>query len=211
MEIYWFEKLESTQTHLIEGLKNGNYKAPVAIGTDIQTLGKGSRGNQWIGEKGNLFFSLAIERSILPEDLKLESSSIYLAFLMKELLTAKNSQVWLKWPNDFYLDNKKIGGLITNMVNDTLVCGIGINLLSAPENFGILDVPTEPYVLAKAYCERFENLPSWKQIFSNYQIEFENSRNFFTHNNNEKVTLEKAVLLEDGSLMCDGQRIFSLR
>lgn len=211
MEIYWFEQLESTQTHLIEGLKKGSYKAPVCIGTDIQTLGKGSRGNQWIGEKGNLFFSLAIERSVLPEDLKLESSSIYLAFLMKEFLSAKNSQVWLKWPNDFYIDNKKIGGLITNMVNDTLVCGIGINLLRAPENFGLLDIQTEPYEVTKGYCERFENLPSWKQIFSNYQIEFENSRNFFTHNNNEKVTLEKAVLLEDGSLMCDGQRIFSLR
>ncbi len=211
MDIRWFDSLESTQSHLIEELKGGRLKAPVCIGASMQTHGRGSRGNSWIGEKGNLFFSFAVERSSLPEDLKLESSSIYFAYLMKELLASLNSKVWLKWPNDFYLEEKKIGGVITNLIADTLVCGIGINLVSAPENFNTVDIEITPYDLTKRYVELFKNLPSWKLIFSNYQIEFENSRVFFTHNNNEKVALKNAVLLEDGSLECDGQRIFSLR
>lgn len=148
---------------------------------------------------------------MLPSDLKLESSSIYLAFLMKQLVNTLGSTLWLKWPNDFYLGNKKVGGVITNLVGETLVCGIGMNLVSAPEAFEKIDIAIAPYDLTKAYSELFKNLPSWKQIFSNYRIEFENSREFFTHDNNEKVALERAVLLEDGSLMCDGQRIFSLR
>lgn len=211
VDIYWFESLDSTQSYLIEELKAARLSAPVCIGTQSQTSGKGSRGNNWVGEEGNLFISIAIERSMLPSDLKLESSSIYLAFLMKQLLNALGSTLWLKWPNDFYLGNKKVGGVITNLVGETLVCGIGMNLVSAPEDFEKIDIAIAPYDLTKAYSELFKNLPSWKQIFSNYRIEFENSREFFTHNNNEKVTLEKAVLLEDGSLMCDGQRIFSLR
>jgi BirA family transcriptional regulator, biotin operon repressor / biotin---[acetyl-CoA-carboxylase] ligase len=109
------------------------------------------------------------------------------------------------------LGNKKIGGVITNLMGDTLVCGIGINLIAAPGDFEKIDITISAYDLTKAYSELFINLPSWKQIFSNYQIEFENSRDFFTHDNNEKVALERAVLLEDGSLECDGQRIFSLR
>lgn len=211
MDIYWFESLDSTQSYLIEELKAARLSAPVCIGTQSQTSGKGSRGNNWVGEEGNLFISIAIERSMLPSDLKLESSSIYLAFLMKQLLNALGSTLWLKWPNDFYLGNKKVGGVITNLVGETLVCGIGMNLVSAPEDFEKIDIAIAPYDLTKAYSELFKNLPSWKQIFSNYQLEFENSREFFTHNNNEKVTLQRAVLLEDGSLMCDGQRIFSLR
>lgn len=211
MDIYWFESLDSTQSYLIEELKAARLSAPVCIGTQSQTSGKGSRGNNWVGEEGNLFISIAIERSMLPSDLKLESSSIYLAFLMKQLLNALGSTLWLKWPNDFYLGNKKVGGVITNLVGETLVCGIGMNLVSAPEDFEKIDIAIAPYDLTKAYSELFKNLPSWKQIFSNYRIEFENSREFFTHNNNEKVTLQRAVLLEDGSLMCDGQRIFSLR
>ncbi|MDD5052726.1 MAG: biotin--[acetyl-CoA-carboxylase] ligase [Sulfuricurvum sp.] len=211
MDIHWFESLESTQSYLIEALKSSTLNVPVCVGTDIQTLGKGSRGNIWIGTKGNLFISVGLKRSMLPEDLKLESSSIYLAFLMKELLSAHGSKVWLKWPNDFYRDDKKIGGVITNLIGDMLVCGIGINLVSAPEHFEKIDIEITPHDITEGYCALFENLPSWKQIFSKYEIEFEDSRVFFTHNNNEKVALQNAVLLEDGSLECDGQRIFSLR
>lgn len=211
MEILWFDRLESTQTHLINGLKSGDLSTPVCIGASEQSMGKGSRGNQWIGEEGNLFISFAISRSVLPEDLKLESSSIYFAFMMKEILAERGSQVWLKWPNDFYLGTSKIGGVITNLFNDTLVCGIGINLKSAPESFSKIDIQISPYELTKNYCGLFEKMPTWKQIFSKYQLEFELSRVFYTHHNHEKIALEKAVLLEDGSLECDGQRIFSLR
>ena len=211
MEIHWFESLDSTQSYLIDALKAGTFSAPVCVGTDIQTNGRGSRGNSWIGVSGNLFISVAIKREILPEDLKLESSSIYFAFLMKELIASQGSKLWLKWPNDFYLEEKKIGGVITNLVGETLICGIGINIVSAPSDFGKMDIAATPYELTKAYGNLFKNLPTWKQIFSKYKIEFENSRDFFTHNNNEKVALQNAVLLEDGSLLCDGQRIFSLR
>lgn len=211
MDIHWFESLDSTQRYLIEALKTGSLTAPVCVGASSQTMGKGSRGNDWIGENGNLFVSVAVERSMLPNDLKLESTSIYVAFLMKELMVSYGSKLWLKWPNDFYLDNKKVGGVITNLIGETLVCGIGLNLVASPENFGKVDIQIAPYDLTKAYTGLFTNLPSWKQIFSNYRIEFENSREFFTHNNNEKIALEDAVLLEDGSLECNGQRIFSLR
>ncbi len=211
MDIFWFESLDSTQSYLLNALKNGTVKTPICVGTDMQTMGRGSRGNHWIGEKGNLFISVAIDRSALPSDLKLESTSIYLAFLMKELINSYGSSVWLKWPNDFYIDEKKIGGVITNLIRDTLVCGIGINLVSSPENFGRIDIEILPDDLTNSYCVFLDKLPTWKQVFSKYQIEFEHSREFFTHNNNEKIALKNAVLLEDGSLLCDGQRIFSLR
>lgn len=211
MDILWFESLDSTQSYLLDALKNATVKTPICVGTDMQTMGRGSRGNHWIGQKGNLFISVAIERSLLPSDLKLESTSIYLAFLMKELISSYGSSIWLKWPNDFYRDDKKIGGVITNLVGDTLVCGIGINLVSAPEDFEKIDIKIDPQDLTKAYGDLFKKLPTWKQIFSKFQIEFENSRDFFTHNNNEKVALKNAVLLEDGSLECNGQRMFSLR
>lgn len=211
VDIHWFDSLDSTQSHLISKLKSGEFSPPICVGASLQTMGRGSRGSEWIGESGNLFISIAIKRSTLPDDLKLESTSIYLAFLMKQYLSSKGSTIWLKWPNDFYLNQKKIGGVITNLVDDIVIGGIGINLVSAPENFEKLDIEIAPYDLTKAYTELFANLPSWKQIFSNYRIEFENSREFFTHNNNEKIALKRAILCEDGSLECDGQRMFSLR
>lgn len=211
MEIHWFDKLESTQAYLIEALKSEKLKAPACVGASLQTQGKGSRGNVWIAEEGNLFISVAIERSQLPNDLKLESSSIYFAFIMKEVLTFLGSKVWLKWPNDFYLGQEKMGGVITNLVGECLVCGIGINLSNAPLNFAKMDIGITAQELTNYYVGELKKFPSWKQIFSKYELEFIRSKSFTTHVDETIFGLKDAVLLEDGSLECNGQRIFSLR
>lgn len=211
MEIHWFDELASTQTYLIEVLKSNALISPICIGASLQTQGRGSRGNEWIGEKGNLFISVAVNRSQLPTDLKLESSSIYFAFIMKEFLSSLGSKVWLKWPNDFYFDQQKMGGVITNLVGDSLVCGIGLNLSQAPFNFSKMDIEISPRELTNNYLTELEKFPSWKQIFSKFQLEFNRSKSFVTHAGEMIFRLEDAVLLEDGSLEYNGQRIFSLR
>lgn len=211
VEIHYLERVDSTQRYLLDGLKRGEFSPPICVVAITQFEGKGSRGNSWIGEEGNLFLSLAISRSDLPSDLKLESTSIYFSFLMKELLNSLGSSVWLKWPNDFYLEDKKIGGTITNLIGNTVVCGMGLNLRHAPELFGILDIDISSHDITEKYIKLFKKLPEWKQIFSKFELEFERSRSFFTHYQEEKIALQNAVLLEDGSLECDGQRIFSLR
>ena len=211
MEILWFDELASTQTYLIEGLKSKTLKSSTCVGATLQTQGRGSRGNEWIGVKGNLFISVAINRSQLPNDLKLESSSIYFAFIMKELLSSLGSKVWLKWPNDFYLDQQKMGGVITNLVGDYLVCVIGLNLSQAPLDFSKIDIEISPQELTNYYVAQLKKFPSWKQIFSKFKLEFSRSKSFATHTDEMIFRLEEAVLLEDGSLECNGQRIFSLR
>lgn len=211
VEIRWFDELASTQTYLIEGLKSNVLKSPICIGASLQTQGHGSRGNEWIGAKGNLFISVAVNRSQLPDDLKLESSSLYFAFILKELLSTLGSKVWLKWPNDFYLEAQKMGGVITNLVGETLVCGIGLNLLSAPLNFSKMDIKITAQELTNNYVRELEKFPSWKQIFSKFELEFNQSKSFMTHADEMIFRLEDAILLEDGSLEHNGQRIFSLR
>ncbi len=211
VEIFWLDEVDSTQRYLLDGLKNQTLKAPVCIGATLQTSGRGSRGNQWVGEEGNFFISFALKREDLPRDLKLESSSIYFAYILKELLAKMGSNVWLKWPNDFYLGEQKVGGLITNLAGDCLVCGVGLNLRRAPENFAVLDITMDAKVLCDAYLEKLKTFPMWKQIFSKFTLEFERSKAFSTHSNNLMIELKDAVLCEDGSLECNGQRMYSLR
>ena len=211
MQIHSLKSVDSTQRYLLDALKEGTHEAPVCIVALSQDAGKGSRGNSWSGLEGNLFFSFAIFRSELPEDLKLESSSIYFTYLLKEVLSELGSESWLKWPNDFYLDENKIGGAITNLYKNMLICGIGLNTKVAPEGFSALDIEIENDALLKRYFEILKNPPKWKQIFSKYEVEFDKSRSYFTHRGDTKLSLQNARLLEDGSIECDGQRIFSLR
>jgi len=211
LTILWLDAVDSTQRYAADALASGALKPPFAVVAQRQSAGQGSRGNRWEGHEGNLFLSFAVPEAALPPDLKLASASIYFAFLLKETLAGLGSRVWLKWPNDFYLHDKKIGGAITTVRAGTLICGIGLNLRGAPDGFGMLDIDIEQNTLLNNYFERLEKFPRWKQIFRNYALEFEQSRRFGTHHGTHKISLRDAFLCEDGSVECDGQRIYSLR
>ncbi|MDF1880515.1 biotin--[acetyl-CoA-carboxylase] ligase [Sulfurimonas sp. MAG313] len=211
MQILWFDELSSTQTYLKDKLAKEELVSPIAIVCAKQTEGIGSRGNTWIGLENNLFFSFAYSRDNLPDDLALESSSIYFSYLLKECLEEMNSKLWIKWPNDFYIKNEKVGGTITSLSRKNLICGIGLNLEKSPQGFTHLDIKINKKDLLDKFFKKIENKLSWKQIFSKYKIEFERSKSFHTHYGNSRISLENAVLNQDGSLEVNGKRIYSLR
>ncbi|MBU0721217.1 biotin--[acetyl-CoA-carboxylase] ligase [bacterium] len=211
MQIIYLESVDSTQKYLKELIRQNSISVPHAIVAQRQTDGVGSRGNSWMGMDGNLFVSFALDLGDLPSDLQIESASIYFAYILKETLEELNSKVWLKWPNDFYIENHKVGGMITNISKETLICGIGLNLLAAPEGFAIMDIRISKDELLKKYFANIEKKISWKQVFSKYELEFYKSKMFHTHKNNLKISLQDAVLQSDGSVISNGERIFSLR
>ena len=211
VKIYSYKSLDSTQTTLKEMIRDAKVDIPCAVIADMQNAGVGSRGNSWSGCEGNLFLSFALHVKSLPSDLKLESSSIYFSYILKELLEEKGSKVWLKWPNDFYIQDKKIGGMISSVVREHLICGVGLNLQQAPDGFGVLDIMITKENLLELYFEKIKKQILWKQVFSKYRLEFDKNRNFFTHTENGLISLQRAMLLDDGSIQCDGERIYSLR
>ena len=211
MEIYSFKSLPSTQKYLIEQLETDQLQLPVAVIALEQNSGIGSRDNQWQGGKGNFFASIAVSLDDLPSDLPLSSASIYFSFLMKKTLEDLGENVWLKWPNDFYIEDEKVGGTITKKIKNTVICGIGINLKKSQNGYSALQCDISPKYLLDKYLERVCEFPKWKQIFSEYEIEFELSRQFSVHIENEKKSLADACLCGDGSLILGGKKVYSLR
>ena len=211
MEIVSFDTLASTQKFLLEALEKQELQAPVAVIATHQHSGIGSRDNTWTGGEGNFFASIAVDLDALPNDLSLSSASIYFSFIMKQTLLDLGQDIWLKWPNDFYLNDEKIGGTITQKYNNTLVCGIGINLKNSQNGYRALQCEISAQDLLENYLTKFEKFPTWKQIFREYEIEFELSRKFSAHIENSRKSLSNATLCEDGSLIIEGERVFSLR
>lgn len=211
MQILYLESVDSTQKYLKELIQKGKISSPYAVVADSQTAGVGSRGNLWNGVKDNLFLSFATSLQHLPKDLKLESASIYFSYILKETLEEFGSKVWLKWPNDFYIKDQKIGGMITNIIKDSIVCGVGLNIAEAPEGFEKLDVDLKREELIDRYFINIEKKSSWKQVFSKYKLEFYRNQNFYTHCKNLRISLEGASLESDGSVVVNGERIYSLR
>jgi hypothetical protein len=48
---------------------------------------------------------VTLSKKDLPADLPLASTSIYFSFIMKKRLESMGEALWLKWPNDFYIQN----------------------------------------------------------------------------------------------------------
>lgn len=211
MRVEFVDSIPSTQEFLVSAVREGRITPPFALAAKEQTQGIGSRNNTWSGLEGNLFFSFCMSETALPGDLRGESASIYFSMIMRETLAARGSRIWLKWPNDFYVGDKKIGGTLTTRVGEIYVCGMGINLKNAPQNAGILDIEVSPSVAVGEFCKRLQTAPSWAEIFKKFEIEFEKSREFITHFEGEEILLKEAKLLPDGSLEVDGRRVFSLR
>jgi len=211
LKILSLKSVDSTQLYLKKLIQSKERNAPVAVVAQVQTQGIGSRDNSWISKEGNLFLSFALPLEDLPIDLKLESASIYFAFILKETLSSFGSKVFLKWPNDFYIGENKIGGMITTVVDKTIICGVGINLVSSVGEFAKLDIKIDRESLLQSYFQNLEKKILWKQVFSKYKLEFYRNKKFFTHKNGHKISLLKVILEDDGSISIDNKRIYSRR
>ncbi len=211
LEILSFETLPSTQIYLTNAIRSRDIQVPTAVIAKEQTQGVGSRNNRWIGNSGDFFVSIAIRDLNLPNDLPQSATSIYFAFLMKELLSTYNQDIWLKWPNDIYLGEKKLGGVMTNYLRSFYVVGIGINFTKNSKEFASINMGLSPMKLLLLYIEELEKKLKWQELFRKYQLEFEKSRQFSIHYGSECLSLENAYIMEDGSIMLNGERILGRR
>ncbi|GAA9383120.1 biotin--[acetyl-CoA-carboxylase] ligase [Helicobacter pylori] len=199
-----FDSLPSTQIYLLEKLKSNELKAPVLVLAKNQSAGIGSRGNIWDGTKSALTFSLALNASDLPKDLPMQASALYLGFLFKKVLKELGSQTWLKWPNDLYLGDQKIGGVLVNVYKHMRVCGIGVNRVS--KKWACLDIGASDDLIIEGFLKKIEENLFWGEVLSKYALEFHRSNSFSFHNDwGEAVSLKDAELLEDGRICIKGK------
>ncbi len=214
MEILYLDEIDSTHLYLINQIKDKKVTPPFAVCAKRQLNGIGSRGNSWHSGEGNLFLSFCVRKDGLDPKLPLQSISIYFSYILKELLNKSGSKVWLKWPNDFYIGDKKAGGTITSVLKDNIIiCSIGLNLKSAPKDYAALDIKTDKDILLKSYFLKLKEDIFWKDIFRKYKVEFLQSTKYSYYDKSvqKKLSLEGASLQKDGSIILNKKRIYSLR
>ena len=124
----------STNTLALEISQQSPVKEGTVVITDHQTAGKGQRGNVWEAEPQlNLTFSLILKPTFLAID-KQFYLNIVICLALKDYLKEKTPDtVYIKWPNDILVREKKISGiLIENQLQAAVIsnsiAGIGFNL-----------------------------------------------------------------------------------
>ena len=127
-----FKKVKSTNNTAIRLIRRGIDSGVVSA--NVQTKGKGQRGNKWISKKGNLFISIFFK---VNSKLSLKKiTTINLSILKKIISSQIVGKIYIKLPNDILIYKKKVSGILQEIMyknnNKYLIVGIGINVISSP-------------------------------------------------------------------------------
>jgi BirA family biotin operon repressor/biotin-[acetyl-CoA-carboxylase] ligase len=128
-------RVDSTNNYLKEQLTKVE---PVPEGTVImaeeQFSGRGQSNNVWVAEPGkNLTFSILFNPSFISPDNQFWLNKAVSTGINDALYKIIGDDLKIKWPNDIYVKNKKLGGvLIENIIQGRLIrhtiVGVGINV-----------------------------------------------------------------------------------
>jgi BirA family biotin operon repressor/biotin-[acetyl-CoA-carboxylase] ligase len=159
-KITHLESVDSTSNYVATAFAQGKIGHGSVILADNQTSGRGQREATWQSEGGlNLLFSfLLIPDNMSASDVQSLMHCTTLALV--ELLKSFGVKAQIKWPNDIYVGNKKMAGiLIENQLSGSRISrsiiGVGLNINQA--DFGELNA-TSLYLETKKYVDLKEVL-----------------------------------------------------
>lgn len=136
IDIHWLDEIDSTNDEASRRIgESGNLSV---LAAERQTAGRGQRGNSWLSPAGeNLTFSMVLKFGdgfFAPYEAgKQFDISVSVALGLVDYLENKGIEGSIKWPNDIYVRNRKICGvLIENVLSGEhlahSVIGIGLNV-----------------------------------------------------------------------------------
>lgn len=140
-----FNKIDSTHTHALSLLSECPDSAWTAISADSQSAGKGQGQKTWQDLPGrSLLMTLVSPVWSLDANAVFPRHMAAAVTALRLLQPYANNDIQLKWPNDLYLNKRKLGGLLTEAQWSgerckRIVFSIGVNVLLAPEGFAALD------------------------------------------------------------------------
>src|SRR5665811_173134 len=132
-KLIFLDALESTNNYANQLILSNEAEEGTVVLARYQEKGRGQYGNRWESQAGkNLLASIILFPHFVPAGKQFQISKLVslsiVGFLMNEV-----DKVAIKWPNDIYIENKKVAGiLIENSIKGqylfSSIVGIGLNL-----------------------------------------------------------------------------------
>ena len=132
-KVFVSQRIDSTNSEAERHLTN-QAKTPFAVVSNEQHAGRGRLGRTWYSPKtGNINLTIAFRPKIRL--IKLKIFTLWQGIAIVELLRKKtgNNSISIKWPNDIYVKQKKLGGILLEMIGDpaghcSVIVGVGLNV-----------------------------------------------------------------------------------
>ncbi len=140
-KIYYYDQTHSTNDIADQLARDGASEGTCVL-AEFQTRGRGRLARNWIAPKGkNILLSVIFRPQLDIRHVPL--MTLISAIAVSRTLETLGFNPKIKWPNDVYIGNKKVAGILTEMVSEQdaikhLIIGIGINV-----NLSLSDLPKD--------------------------------------------------------------------
>ena len=212
--IIFRDTIGSTNVFLKGLAQKGASEGTVVI-ADEQSAGLGRLGREWFSKKGeNLLFSVLLRPELPPSKLFILTMIFALAGIdaVKDI---SGLNTMIKWPNDIYIGEKKLGGILTEFsvvqgVVQHLVLGMGLNVNWNPSTERTLLYPTSSlFAESQERVSREEILVNLlrRLEISYYEVgrDMERTEGFYEKWNKKSLILGKIVVIETGKECIEGK------
>ena len=142
--------VSSTNTMLIDSYSKGNSSDSLFL-CEFQYEGRGRRGKTWRSPYAStIMFSLGMKVPKAQKSMKGLSCALGLS-IAKTLYSLGISNVSVKWPNDIYIDGRKVCGILVELVPinsdaSAAVIGVGLNYRLTNSYIDLIDKPSTDLV-----------------------------------------------------------------
>jgi BirA family biotin operon repressor/biotin-[acetyl-CoA-carboxylase] ligase len=151
--VHVFARLRSTNDYAARAVEDGDLKPPALIAASRQTAGRGQHTNTWWSDAGSLCVTF-----VLPADPAMPLGQVPLraGLAVAEVVAhcLPRARVQVKWPNDVFVDGRKIAGLLCLRRRDADLIGIGLNVTT-----DLRHAPRPVRVLATSLHQHTRNPP----------------------------------------------------
>lgn len=183
LQISILDQIDSTNNYLLEHIRSDTpcglpYHVVIA---EQQTEGRGRHGSEWTSPYGhNVYFSLAW---CCGKDSS-ELSGLSLAAGIAIIRTLKRfgiQDLTVKWPNDIYYHDKKLAGVLIDLVGEshdrtTMIIGIGINTYLSNKSGSAISQPwVSLYDILGTLVDRNQLIATLSEEVINMIHQFDNS------------------------------------
>lgn len=152
-QVFKLESVDSTNNFAANLINEGLADNGAVVMADFQTNGRGQRSNTWESDAG---MNLTASFIYFPANLTLSEVihvNWWVSMSIINVLNTLGVQAKIKWPNDVYVGDCKLGGVLIETINQSntvksVIIGVGINLNQTDFN--------TPYATSiKKICDSF--------------------------------------------------------
>jgi len=205
-EIFRLDRVDSTNNFAANLISSQLCQNGTAILAEEQTAGRGQRDQVWESESNR---NLLCSYILLPDNVSVDQLPYYnwvLSLALLETLQFFSIDAKIKWPNDIFVNGKKICGvLLENQIGDglikSMILGVGLNInqiLFKNDNATSIKLQTQiDYEIEEVFKVLNEALNKWAPILLNYPevIKEEYLKSLYLLNTNAQYKIEGRLVI----------------